>query len=200
MKTAKTYPFFFFPRSFFLALAACGVLVSCDDNSITPAEQEIAAFSQQLQGTWILDKVTKYGSDNAVVTIAPVREYACDKVSNAFDAKDVVNKYTINYSDKVVHVKKQYTCRLAPEELSWKIDLDNSNEDEGNWMSGKNFSIKEINEATMVGEFKLIFFNLDNCDPNGKPATSSTKNKLILDVSFDQKEKSTFRLEFSKTK
>lgn len=180
-------------------MAAIVGLACCEDDAITPAEQEIATFSQQLQGTWILDKVTKNGPDNGLVTIAPVREFACDKVSSAFDAKDVVNKYTINYSDKVLHVKKQYTCRLAPEELSWKIDLDSSDDDSGNWMSGKNFNIREINEGAMVGEFKLLFFNLNNCGPDGKPATSSTKNKLIIEVKFDTKEKATYRLEFSKT-
>ena len=184
---------------FWLIAAISMFLLSCNDDSLTPAEQEVATFSQQLQGTWTLDKVI-VGSGNAGVTIAPVKEFACDKLSTAFQAKDVVNKYTISYTDKVVHVMKHYTCKLAPEELSWRIELDEQSGGETvNWMSGKNFKIKEINEGTLTGELKLLFFNLDNCSPDGKPATTATKNKLWLEVVFDTKEKATFHLEFSKS-
>lgn len=171
----------------------------CNDDSLTPAEQDIAAFSQQLQGRWSLDKVTVNPEQSSSVTIAPVREYACDKVSKTFQTKDVVNKYTITYVDKVLHVTKQYTCRLAPEQLSWRIELAEQADDKStNWMSGKNFKIREVNEGTLVSEFRLLFFNLDNCSPDGSPATAATKNKLWLEVEYDTREHATFRLEFSK--
>lgn len=171
---------------------------SCEDNALTPAEQEVATFSQQLQGTWLLDKVTVSPSTSQTVTIAPVREFACDKVSAAFKSKDVVNQYEISYSDKVVHVKKRYTCRLAPEELSWQIQLCDESDDSENWMSGKNFIIREVNEASVNAEFKLLFFNLTNTSPDGKAATSSTRNKLRIEVTHDTKEESNYTLEFSK--
>lgn len=175
------------------------LLASCNDDSLTPAQQDVAKFSQQLQGTWTLDKVVLESGPSGSVTIAPVKEFACDKLKTTFQAKDVVNKYTISYSGNVVHVMKHYTCKLAPEALSWKIELDEQPGGEAiNWMTGKNFTIKEINEGTMTGELKLSFFNLDNCSPDGDPATSATKNKLWLDVVFDTKEKATFHLEFSK--
>ncbi|MGC3948702.1 MAG: hypothetical protein QM762_30080 [Chryseolinea sp.] len=173
--------------------------ISCSDDSLSPAEQDVARFSQQLQGTWTLDKVTVESGKSGGVVIAPVKEFACDKLSSAFQAKDVVNKYAITYSDKVVHVMKYYTCRLAPEELSWQIEpAEESSSESINWMSGKSFKIKEINEGTLTGELKLLFFNLDNCAPDGKPATPATKNKLSVQVVFDTKEQSTFNLEFSK--
>ncbi|HTF20039.1 MAG TPA: hypothetical protein VK658_18325 [Chryseolinea sp.] len=182
-----------------IVIATVLCFAGCEDNSLTPAEQDIAAFSQQLQGNWTLDKVTINAEPSGTVTIAPVREFACDKVSKAFQTKDVVNKYAITYSDKVLHVMKQYTCRLAPEELSWRIELAEQAIDEStNWMTGKNFKIKEINEGTVTGEFRLLFFNLDNCSPDGKAATSAMKNKLWLEVEYDTKEQATFRLEFSK--
>jgi hypothetical protein len=185
-------------RTWLIAAAIVLWLASCDDNSLSPAEQDIAVFSQQLQGNWYLDKVTVDREQSASVTIAPVREYACDKVAKTFQTKDVVNKYSIRYTDNALHVMKQYTCRLAPEELSWRIELAEEAIDEStNWMTGKNFKIKEINEGTLTGEFKLLFFNLDNCAPDGKPATASTKNKLWLEV-HDDNEQATVRLEFSK--
>jgi hypothetical protein len=174
-------------------------LAGCQDDSLSPAEQSIAVFSQQLQGNWTLDKVTVNPEQSKSTTIAPVREFACDKVSQLFQTKDVVNQYSITYTDKVLHVMKRYTCRLAPEELSWRIELAEQPEAPStNWMTGKNFKIKEINEGVLNGEFKLLFFNLDHCAPDGKPATAATKNKLWLEVEFDEKESSTFRLEFSK--
>ena len=194
---------FYFPRQIKHVLIAMIALVwfaSCQDDSITPAEQDVATFSQQLQGTWQLDKVTVNETSSQAVTIAPVREFACDKLSTTFQAKDVVNQYTITYSDKVLHVKKQYTCRLAPEELSWKIARTDESGEHVNWMTGKTFSIKEVNEATVNAEYKLSFFNLDHCGPDGKPSTAQTKNKLSLLVTYDTKEQATFRLEFSKTK
>jgi len=175
------------------------LLTGCDDNALSPAEQDVATFSQQLQGTWSLDKVTVTSTSSQIVTIAPVKEFACDKLSSAFQAKDVVNQYTITYKDKVIHVKKRYTCRLAPEELSWKIARTDESGSAVNWMSGKSFSIKEVNEAAVNAEFKLAFFNLENCGPDGKASTSATRNKLSLEVTFDTKESSSFRLDFSKT-
>jgi len=186
-------------RHAFIALAALAWLTSCQDDSLTPAEQDVATFAQQLQGSWRLDKVTVNKTSSHIVTIAPVREFACDKVASAFQAKDVVNQYTITYSDKVLHVKKHYTCRLAPEELSWQISRSEEAGENINWMTGKSFSIKEVSEATVNAEFKLAFFNLDHCSPDGKPSTSGTQNKLSLEVTFDTKEPATFRLEFSKT-
>lgn len=171
---------------------------SCEDNSLTPAEQEVAAFSQQLHGTWMLDKVTVNQSASQTMTIAPVREFACDKVSAAFKSKDVVNQYEISYADKVVHVMKRYTCRLAPEELSWQIQLCDDSDESENWMSGKNFVIREVNEASVNAEFKLLFFNLNNTSPDGKAATSATRNKLRIEVTHDIKEGSNYTLEFSK--
>ncbi|MEJ1237773.1 hypothetical protein WBG78_06585 [Chryseolinea sp. T2] len=186
---------------YWLALTLLAALFSgCSDDSLSPAEQDIANFSQQLQGTWTLDKVSVQSGKSNGVIVAPVKEYACDKLSNVFQAKDVVNKYTISYDKKVVHVMKHYTCKLAPEELSWKIELGEQTGAESiNWMSGKNFKIKEINEGSLSGELRLLFFNLDNCGPDGKPATSATKNKLRLEVVFDTKEEATFSLEFSKS-
>lgn len=182
-----------------LALATLLWFASCEDNAMTPAEQDIAIFSQQLAGEWTLDKVTVNPEQSTTVTIAPVREYACDKVSNAFQAKDVVNRYSITYSDKVLHVMKRYTCRLAPEELSWRIEPAEQAIDEStNWMTGKNFKIQEINEGTVTARFRLLFFNLGNSSPDGKPATAATKNKLRLEVEYDTREEATFRLEFSK--
>ena len=182
-----------------IVMATLTCFTSCDDGSST-TDNDVAAFSQQLQGTWTLDKVTVNPDQSGSVIIAPVKEYACDKLSSAFKAKDVVNKYEITYSDRVVHVMKHYTCRLAPEELSWRIEAnEKASTNTSNWMSGKNFTIKEINEATLTSTLKLVFFNLENKSPDGKPCTSSTKNKLWLDVEFDTKESSTFRLEFSKT-
>lgn len=171
---------------------------SCEDESLSPAEKEVATFARQLHGTWMLDKVTYNKSTSQTVTIAPVREFACDKVSTTFKSKDVVNQYEISYTDKVVHVKKRYTCRLAPEELSWQIQLCDASDDSENWMSGKNFTIREVNEASVNAEFKLLFFNLANTSPDGKPATSATKNKLRLEVTHDNKEESSYTLEFSK--
>lgn len=185
-------------RYWLIAAVVPTLLIRCSDDPISPAEQDIANFSQQLQGTWTLDKVT-VNSAGGGVTISPVKDYACDKVTAAFQAKDVVNKYTITYVGKVVKVMKYYTCSLRPEELSWKIEVDDQPDGNNiNWMTGKSFNIKEINEGTLTGELKLLFFNLDNPSPDGKPATSATKNKLWLDVVYDTKEQSKFRLEFSK--
>jgi hypothetical protein len=183
-----------------IVMATLTCLASCDDGTAS-TDNDVAAFSQQLQGTWTLDKVTVNPNQTGSTTIAPVKEYACDKLSAVFKAKDVVNKYEITYSDRVVRVMKYYTCTLAPEELSWRIEPDAlASTNTSNWMTGKNFSIKEINEATLTSKLKLLFFNLDNHSPDGKPCTSSTRNKLILEVEFDTKEAATFRLEFSKTK
>ena len=185
-------------RTWLIVAATLFCFASCDDNSLSPAEQDIAVFSQQLQGSWSLDKVTVNPELSTSVTIAPVKEFACDKVAKTFLTKDVVNKYSIRYTDNVLHVVKQYTCRLAPEALSWRIELADQAVDEStNWMTGKNFKIKEINEGTLTGEFKLLFFNLDNCSPDGKAATNATKNKLRLEFQ-DEKEQATVRLEFSK--
>ena len=186
-------------RTRLIAAATILCFASCDDNSLSPAEQDIAVFSQQLQGNWYLDKVTVNREQSSSVTIAPVKEFACDKVAKTFQTKDVVNKYSIRYTNDVVHVIKQYTCRLAPEELSWQIELaDHAIDESTNWMTGKNFKIKEINEGALNSEFKLLFFNLDNCSPDGKPATASTRNKLWLEFN-DEKEQATVRLEFSKS-
>src|SRR5690348_16824427 len=106
-----------------IVMATLTSFTSCDDGSST-TDNDVAAFSQQLQGTWTLDKVTVNPDQSGSVTIAPVKEYACDKLSSTFKAKDVVNKYEITYSDRVVHVMKHYTCKLAPEELSWRIEAD----------------------------------------------------------------------------
>lgn len=181
-----------------VVLASLICFVSCDDNATSPGEQDIATFSKQLQGTWTLDKVTVRPDEPGSVVIAPVREFACDKLSKVFSAKDVVNKYSISYSNKTLSVKKHYTCRLAPEELNWRITPGDVSGESINWMTGKNFMIKEIREAALTAEYKLLFFNLDNCGPDGKPASASTRNKLWLEVSFDTKEEATFRLEFSK--
>lgn len=183
-----------------IAIATLTCFARCADDALSPAEQDVAAFSQQLQGNWTLDKVTLYPDQSSPIAIAPVKEYACDKLSTTFQAKDVVNKYAITYSDNVVKVMKHYTCRLAPEEISWRIELqEQADAASANWMSGKNFKIKEINEGTLTSELKLVFFNLDNCSPDGKPATTATKNKLWLEVEFDNKEAATYRLEFSKS-
>jgi len=181
-------------------MATVTCLVSCDDGTAS-TDNDVAVFSQQLQGTWTLDKVTVNPNQAGSTIIAPVKQYACDRLSSVFQAKDVVNKYEITYSDRVVRVMKHYTCKLAPEELSWRIEPDAlASTNSSNWMTGKNFSIKEINEATLTSKLKLVFFNLDNHSPDGEPCTSSTRNKLTLEVEFDTKEAATFRLEFSKTK
>jgi len=181
-------------RTWLIVAVTLFCFASCGDNSLSPAEQDIAVFSQQLQGSWSLDKVTVNPEQSTSVTIAPVKEFACDKVAKTFLTKDVVNKYSIRYTDDVLHVVKQYTCRLAPEALSWRIELADQAVDEStNWMTGKNFKIKEINEGTLTGEFKLLFFNLDNCSPDGKAATNATKNKLRLEFQ-DEKEQATVSL------
>ena len=188
-------------KRWFIALSTIVAFARCDDNSLSPAEQDVATFSQQLHGSWTLDKVTINPEHTGSVVIAPVKDYACDKLSTAFQAKDVVNKYSITYSDRVLHVMKHYTCRLAPEELSWRVEPELQADGKAiNWMTGKNFKIKEINEGVLTSELRLVFFNLDNCAPDGDPATAATKNKLWLEVEFDTKEKATFRLEFSKAK
>jgi hypothetical protein len=56
-----------------------------------------------------------------------------------------------------------------------------------------------VNEAAVNAEYKLVFFNLEHCGPDGKPSTSGTRNKLSLEVTFDTKEEATYKLEFSKT-
>lgn len=171
----------------------------CEDNGLTPAEKEVATFSQQLQGDWVLDKVTAQTRAGGVVTISPVRDYSCDRLSAVFESRDVVSRYSFSYSDRVLHVQKKYTCRLAPEQLAWQIELSDEPAQHLNWMTGKSFLIREVNEGVVSAEFTLAFFNLTNRSPEGQPATSATRNKLFLDVVYDIREGTSFRLEFAKS-
>jgi hypothetical protein len=200
MSTAYSYTSRALIKRLLIGLTTIIWFASCADDSLSAEEQDIAAFSRQLQGTWRLDKVTVTPArqSNSIV-IAPVRDYACNKLSVAFKRKDVVSKYTISYTGNNLRVMKHFTCLLPPEELSWKIEMDGKPGSGASWMSGNNYLIREINEGTLGSKFKVLFFNLDNCAPDGKPATDATKNKLWLDVEYDTKENaSTIRLEFSK--
>ena len=188
-------------KPLFFGLLSLLWLTGCNESEeITPAEQDIKTFSTQLEGEWVLQSTTITPANNTnSVCISPANSYACDKLAQGFQSKDVVGTYKITIEKNTVKVFKQYTCSLPPEELSWVIEPDNSVDNQRNWMTGKNFTIKEINEANTEAIYSVIFFNLNNPSPDGKTATSATSNQLWLDVKFDAKESSkSFRLEFRK--
>ncbi len=179
------------------------LLAGCNEGEeVTETQKDIETFSRQLEGTWELEGTVIIPVHKSTsVRIAPINEFACNKLAADFEKKDVVSKYTITLENNVLKVMKFYTCLLPPEQLSWTIEPDVPSATTRNWMTGKNFSIKEVNEAAVQAVYSVLFFNLDNVSPTGLPATADTANKLWLDVVFDTKESSSsFRLEFKKVK
>ncbi len=173
-------------------------LSSCDDGVTTPTD-DVKTFTTQVEGQWLLSSVTITPKNQNSVSIAPIGSYACNQIFMAFQAKDVVGKLTITIDHNVVRVYKEYTCSLPPEQLSWIIEPDQSVDDNINWMTGKNFSIEEINEGTVAAQYTMLFFNLDHPDLEGKKATADRTNQLWLQVVFDEKESSDdFVLKFTK--
>ena len=176
-----------------LTIAACS-----DEMPVTPSDVE--TFSKQLIGQWELENVniTPVLSGKQM-DITPSKEYGCNQLSTAFESKDVVNKFCIQLQDDVIKVNKYYTCLLAPEQLSWTIDIDQTADASVNWETGKGFIINEINEGEIQATYKLLFFNLDNNSPDGNPAPVSMANQLWLDVKYDAKESSgSFKLKLTK--
>ncbi|MEO5980042.1 MAG: hypothetical protein ABIS36_09375 [Chryseolinea sp.] len=176
-------------------------LAACSDESPV-ALNDVDTFSRQLTGQWELEKVdiTPVHTTKSV-DIAPSKEYACNQLSTAFESRDVVSKFCIRFNDGIIKVSKFYTCSLPPEQLSWKVKLDNTVDKNVNWMSGKTFTINEVNEASVQATYKLLFFNLEGDSPNGEKATQRTANQLWLDVKYDTKESSqSFILKLKKVK
>ena len=176
-------------------------LTSCQDAPVSPEEQQIAAFSQQLDGEWVLDEIIiSSPKTSGEVTIKPHRSSGCGELGRFFNRKDIVNSYKFQYTDKTLRVRKNYSCQVAPEELLWIMEVAPDTAEPANWMLGKNFTIKEVNEAMVNAKFDLLFFNLDHNAPNGKPAPASRKNTLWLNVIYDHLEDVQFTLKFAKKK
>lgn len=176
-------------------------ITACSDESPV-ALNDVDTFSRQLIGQWELEEVgiTPVHTSKSV-DIAPSKEYACNQLSTAFESKDVVSKFCIQFNNEILKVSKFYTCSLPPEQLSWKIKLDNTIDKNVNWISGKTFTINEVNEAQVQATYKLLFFNLDSYSPAGEAPTESTANQLWLDVKYDTKESSqSFILKLKKVK
>lgn len=190
-------------KNLFFSLITLVFLVSCNENDpLTSAEQDIKTFSQQLAGAWVLESTTIVPvAKSSAESIAIGNAYACTKLASNFEQKDVVNEFEISFENNVLRVFKTYTCSLPPEELSWVLDPDPVVDEQRNWMTGKVFTIREVNEAAIQAEYSVLFFNLDHGSPAGQPATAETTNKLILDVEFDIKESSDcFRLNLTKVR
>ncbi|HTE31363.1 MAG TPA: hypothetical protein VK666_13375 [Chryseolinea sp.] len=186
-------------KPLFFAWVALFCISSCSDEITTPTD-DVNTFSKQIEGKWILSAVSiTPKSKNTAITIAPINNYACNQISSTFQAKDVVSQLTITLESNMIKVFKEYTCSLPPEQLSWLVEPDNSIDDNINWMTGKNFTLKEINEGTVAAQYTMLFFNLDHCDLEGKKATADRTNQLWLEVAFDEKENSDdFVLKFNK--
>ena len=190
-------------RPLFFSLISLFFLAGCNESDeLTTAEQDVKTFSTQIEGEWVLDNATIVPVNNPTpISVSTANSYACDKLAQGFQSKDVVSQFRISIQNNTVRVFKEYTCVLPPEELSWVIEPDNSITGQVNWMTGKNFKIKEVNEASTQATYKVIFFNLNNASPEGKPATTATSNQLWLDVTFDTKESSkSFKLQLKKVK
>jgi hypothetical protein len=188
-------------KKLFLALISVFFLLSCDENeNLSTAEQDALDFARQITGVWALETTTIVPvAKSAPESITIPSVTACSKLANDFENRDVVNEFEIRLENNVLKVFKRYTCSLPPEQLSWRIETENTVDFERNWMTGKVFTIKEINEASVQAIYSIIFFNLNNPSPDGKHADSRTSNKLWLDVKYDVKESSKdFRLELRK--
>lgn len=188
-------------KNLFLFSLLLVFLVSCnEDDALTSAEMDIKTFSQQLAGVWVLETTTIVPvAKSAAECITIGSAYACNKLAGNFEQNDVVNEFEITFENNTLKVYKTYTCSLPPEELSWVLAPESVVDEQRNWMTGKVFTIREVNEAAIQAEYSIEFFNLGNTSPTGQPATSETTNKLILDVEYDAKEASeSFRLNLKK--
>lgn len=171
------------------ALLTVLTIASCSEETPVVLNQA-DTFSRQLIGTWEVEKVDVASTNGKSASISVGKESACNELSSTFDSKDVVSKFCIQFNDDKIKVSKFYTCSLAPEQLSWKLALDNTADKSVNWVSGNGFNITEINAGEIQATYKLAFFNLNSNSPDGDVVTESTTNQLWLDVNYDSKESS----------
>ena len=174
-------------------------LAACSDD-MPVATNEVETFSKQLVGQWEIEYVdiTPVHTSKPI-DLRPSKDYVCNQLSTAFQSKDVVSKFCIQFNDGTIKVNKYYTCILPPEQLSWRIELDQTADTSINWETGNVFTINEINEGAIQATYRLLFFNLDHNSPNGEHVTSGRANQLWLEVAYDTKESSkAFNLKLKK--